>query len=48
MYPQKGNFDLGFYPTVSDCTVSAFRLCMYNTYNSYFFYVSSLYIERIA
>ena len=31
--PQKGNFVLGFYLTVSDCTVSAFRmrtLCLYH------------------
>ena len=40
---QKGHFNLGFYLTVSDCTVSAFRLGTLRPYQDVLFTKSTIY-----
>ena len=42
--PQKGNFDLGLFPMVSYCTVSAFGLRMLRLYHMMFCLQSQQYI----
>ena len=44
--PQKGNFDLGSYPTISDFTVSAFRLRTLRLYHVMFCLQSHQYIVQ--
>jgi len=44
--PQKGHFDLGYYPMISDCTVSAFRLCTLRLYHMMFCLQSHQYIVQ--
>ena len=44
--PQKGNFDLGLFPTVSDCTVPAFRLRTLRLYHVMFCFQSQQYIVQ--
>jgi len=44
--PQKGNFNLGQYPTISDCTVSAFRLRTLRLYHVIFCLQSQQYIVK--
>ena len=44
--PQKCNFDLGYYPTVSECKVSAFRLGTTRLYHVLFCLQSQQYIVQ--
>ena len=45
--PRKGNFDLGKYPTISDCTVSAFRLRTLHLNHVTFCLQSNQYIVQL-